>query len=159
MEDQAPTDTHSQETVKKTVEAILRLMGFTNVSILLRQHTEEDPLTVAISTSDAGVLIGERGANLRAFEYITKLVVRKLIPDAPRFIVDVNNYREERIAELKEYTHTIASRVGREHAEIEMEPMSSYERRVVHTELASRPDITTESRGEGAERRVVVKPL
>lgn len=159
MEEGTNTGPRSQETVRKTVEAILHLMGFTNVLVSLRENAPEDPMTVAVSTSDAGVLIGERGANLRALEYITKLVVRKLIPDAPRFIVDVNNYREERIAELKDYARTIASRVGRERVEVEMEPMSSYERRVVHTELTSRPDVATESRGEGLERRVVVKPL
>jgi len=146
-------------TLRKTVEALLRLMGFSNVSVSLKQPSPESALTIAVSMEEAGILIGERGANLRAFDYITKLVVRRLVPDGPRFIVDINNYREERISELKDYTREVAGRVAREEREIEMEPMSSYERRIVHTELTSRPDLTTESTGNGAERRVVVKPL
>lgn len=158
MDDLQPKS-NPQETVRKTTEALLRLMGFSNVSVSLRQNAPEEPLTVAVSMDDAGILIGDHGANLRAFEFVTKLVVRHMLTDAPKFILDINNYREERIAELREYARTVASRVAREKKEAELEPMSGYERRVVHTELTSRPDITTESRGEGLDRRVVVKPL
>jgi spoIIIJ-associated protein len=152
-------DPEQQETLRKTTEALLKLMGFRGVGVMIKQNMPDEPFTVAISLDDAGMLIGEHGANLRAFEYVLKLVARKMMPDAPRFIVDINAYREERISELKEYVKTVASRVVRENKDIELEPMSSYERRIVHTELASRPDITTESTGEGIDRRVVVKPL
>ena len=158
MEEQRP-ETNNHETLRKTAEALLRLMGFSGVSVFLRQQSPEETLTVSISTDEAGVLIGEHGANLRAFEYIIKLVARKAIPDAPRFIIDINNYREERLQELRTYARDIASRVAREGKEIVVEPMSSFERRIVHSELTSRPDIATESIGEGLERRVVVKPF
>ncbi len=148
-----------QETLRKTAEALLRLMGFSDVLVVLRQNAPDEPLTVAISTPSAGVLIGEQGMNLRAFEYVTKLVVRKMMPESPRFIIDINNYREERIADLRTYAKEVASRVIRDREPVELEPMSSYERRIVHSELTAHPDITTESTGEGLERRVVVKPL
>jgi len=153
------TDTIQHETIRKTTEALLRLMGFSDVSVSLRQHGPDEPLVIAVSTSEAGMLIGEHGLNLKALEYIVKLVVRKILSETPRYILDINNYREERIAELKNYVRDVANKVSREGREFVMEPMSSYERRVVHAELTSRPDITTESTGEGVERRVVVKPL
>ena len=150
---------NTHETLRKTTEALLRLMGFSSVSVVVRENGFEQSLTVAVSTDEAGMLIGEHGANLRALEYVTKLVARKVIPDSPRFIIDVNNYREERMNELRAYAHDIAGRVAREKKEIELDPMSSYERRIVHSELTTRPDITTESVGEGLLRRVVVKPF
>src|SRR3989338_9212567 len=112
------TSSNSQETLRKTAEALLRLMGFSQVSVALRQTAPDDPLTVAISMDEAGILIGEAGANLRAFEYVTKLVVHKLLSDSPRFMVDVNNYSKEWLGGLREHTHEIAGRGGREQKEV-----------------------------------------
>jgi len=159
MSENSTPQANPQETLRKTAEALLRLMGFSQASVTLRQQAPDDLLTVAISMDEAGILIGEAGVNLRAFEHITKLVVRKLLVESPRFIVDVNNYRKEWLEGLREYAHEIAGRVAREQKELEMDPMSSYERRIIHTELTSRPDISTESVGEGFDRRVVVKPF
>ena len=158
MEEPVLNSNH-QETIRKTAEGLLRLMGFDDVSVSIRQNAPEEPTVVSIAVPDAGILIGDRGVNLAAFEYITKLVTRKLAPEGPRYFIDINNYREQRFSELREYARTAASRATREQREIELEPMSSAERRVVHTELSSRPDITTESRGEGEDRHIVVKPL
>ncbi|MDO8557686.1 MAG: R3H domain-containing nucleic acid-binding protein [bacterium] len=159
MTDQSPTASNQQETLRKTAEALLRLMGFFDISVSLRQNAPDEPLTVAVSTDNAGMLIGEQGTNLRAFEYVTKLIVRRMLPEGPRFIIDINNYREERVTELRSYAREVASKVAREGQQIELEPMSSYERRIIHSELTAHPDITTESTGDGLERRVVVKPL
>ncbi|MDP3963021.1 MAG: R3H domain-containing nucleic acid-binding protein [bacterium] len=159
MDTDTPITNSDQETIRKTTEALLRLMGFGDVSVSLRQQNPEEPLMVSVSVPDAGILIGDRGVNLIAFEYVTKLLTRKLAPLAPRYVIDINNYREQKFSELREYARAAASRATREQREIELEPMLSIERRVVHTELASRPDITTESKGEGESRHIVVKPL
>jgi spoIIIJ-associated protein len=150
---------NDHDALRKTAEALLKLMGFANILVTLKKGSENDPLVVAVSMDDAGILIGEHGANLRALEYVIKLVARKVLADMPHFIVDVNNYREEKISELREYARGIAGRVVREKREIEMDPMSSFERRIIHNELTSHPGVITESTGEGIDRRIVVRLL
>lgn len=75
------------------------------------------------------------------------------------FCVDVNNYRAEREQLLVELAKAAARRVAATRVEVELPAMNAYERRLIHVELASRPDVSTESSGEGKQRRVIVRPL
>jgi spoIIIJ-associated protein len=76
-----------------------------------------------------------------------------------RFFLDVNDYQTKKNEELKNLARMTAQRVRYFKKEIELEPMSSYERRIIHATLGEYPDISTESKGEGLERRVVIKFL
>ena len=73
--------------------------------------------------------------------------------------VDVNNYKKERERLLTELAKAAARKVLAEKKDVELPVMNAYERRIVHVELATRPDVKTESVGEGSERHIVVKPL
>lgn len=113
-----------------------------------------------INTEEAPLLIGEGGQNLSALNYIVKKIAEKKFPGGyPGFSLDVNDYQKKKIEEIKELARMHAQRVRYFKKEVEMRPMNAYERRIVHASLQEYPDITTESRGEGPERRVVIKPL
>lgn len=73
--------------------------------------------------------------------------------------VDVNNYRKERERLIVDLAKAAARKAVLEKTNVPLPAMNSYERRIVHTELATRPDVTTESTGEGPSRAVVIKPL
>jgi predicted RNA-binding protein Jag len=73
--------------------------------------------------------------------------------------VDINNYRRERERLIGELARAAARRVMITKSEVSLPAMNAYERRIVHTELATRPDVKTESVGEKKARFVVVKPL
>lgn len=75
------------------------------------------------------------------------------------FIVDINNYRQEREHLITELAKAAARKVLIQKKEIALPAMNGYERRLVHVELASRPDVKTESAGEGKDRHVIIKPL
>ena len=90
-------------------------------------------------------------------EHIGKLIAKNLKIDKANF--DVNNYKREREHLIVELAKAAARKVLMEKKEIILPPMNSYERRIVHVELATRPDVKTESLGEGSERHIVVKPL
>ena len=75
------------------------------------------------------------------------------------FILDINNYRREREHLIGEIAKAAARKALMNKQDVELPIMNAYERRLVHMELASRPDVKTESIGEGAERRVVIKPI
>lgn len=73
--------------------------------------------------------------------------------------VDVNGYRKRRENLIVELAQAAARKVLATKSQVELPIMNAYERRLVHTELASRPDVKTESVGENKERRVVVRPI
>ncbi|MEK9170310.1 MAG: R3H domain-containing nucleic acid-binding protein [Patescibacteria group bacterium] len=90
-------------------------------------------------------------------EHLVKVIAKNQGID--RINVDFNNYRKERERLIGELAKAAARKVLAEKKEIALPVMNAYERRLVHTELATRPDVKTESIGEGPERHIVVKPL
>lgn len=116
-----------------------------------------------IKTKEAGILIGEDGKHLIALSHIAKKMAenrlkRENIEEMP-FLLDINDYQMKRIEELRNIARMNAQRVIFFKKEIEMEPMTAYDRRIVHSVLGGFADIKTESVGDGFERRVVIKPI
>lgn len=111
-----------------------------------------------IGLPDARFLIGEQGANLLHFEFLVKRIVQKKFPEAPAFSLDVNDYKLRRAEFLSDEVKVVAKKVRMYRKEILLNPMSAFERRIIHMALAEYPDITTESIGEGYARRVAIKP-
>lgn len=91
------------------------------------------------------------------FELVINLVSKRM--GLNNFIVDVNGYRREREHLISELAKAAARKVILNKQEISLPAMNAFERRIVHMELASRPDVKTESLGEGKERHIVIKPL
>lgn len=116
-----------------------------------------------VKTREAGVLIGENGQHLVALNHILKKLseneFKKNKLEIMRFFLDINDYQTKKNEELKNLAKMTAQRVRYFKKEIELEPMTSYERRIIHAALTEYPDIITESKGEGLERRVVIKIL
>lgn len=117
-----------------------------------------------ISSPDSGLLIGERGARLQSLNYLLKKMAEKALgkgdesakDDIPSFMVDVNNYQAKRIEELRTKASMLAERARYFRTSMPMEPMSSYERMIIHAEFTGVPDIRTESSGSGKDRHVVL---
>jgi len=118
----------------------------------------DDEVFVEVFGGDPGKIIGRGGRTLAALEYVTNAVVNRDEGRGVRVNVDVGGYKRRRDERLRESAFNAAARVRKSGHEVEMEPMSAAERRVVHMALAEEPDVMTESSGEGPNRRVVVKP-
>ncbi|MBI2624063.1 hypothetical protein HYW67_01030 [Candidatus Parcubacteria bacterium] len=145
--------------VERTVAELLGTMGFDDFRVSVEPGTRPDPWRLMVSMREGRFLIGRGGENLRAFEHLTRLLIaRRMGESAPAVMCDVNNYRHERAEYLRAVARSVAQRVKREGRPIGLRPMGAFERRIVHLELSTRPDVTTESEGEGAERRIIVKP-
>ncbi|MDP3880785.1 MAG: R3H domain-containing nucleic acid-binding protein [bacterium] len=95
---------------------------------------------------------------VKHIKHILDLAARKLGDDT-RYYVDINNYRKERERLITELARAAAKKAMAEKRTIALPAMNSYERRLVHTELSMRPDIETESIGEGRERHITVKAI
>ena len=121
--------------------------------------------------SDARTLIGMRGDTVYALDTLVKKIYEKQLPadeiDAalsaqvgertPMFLIDVNNYRTNQIKDLQTKALMMAERARSFQYDVELSPMSSYERLIIHTTLQDVPNVKTESQGEGRNRRVVIK--
>lgn len=111
-----------------------------------------------IHPDDARLLIGEGGQNLAALEHLIRRLLHKDAVAPPPVFVDVNGYRAHQIEAVKEEARDYAKQARLYRKEIHLRPMSSFERRIVHTALSEYPDLTTESVGNDPRRMVVIKP-
>ena len=120
----------------------------------------EDPPTIFLDVlgQDLGMLIGRRGDHLAQIQYLVNLLVNRRIETYTRVIVDIEGYRSRREESLIGLAERVARQVSRSRRPIQLEPMPPNERRIVHLVLRANPDVTTESHGEGNNRRITVQP-
>jgi spoIIIJ-associated protein len=149
------------EDIKKIIEEVLSKLT-TNFEEVVIKKEDEGSYVFSIKTNDTDFLIGKDGTSLLSLNHLVKRMVdQKLIKEQTEptfsFIVDVNDYQQKKIDDLKNKAKMMVERARFFKSSVELEPMSSYERMIVHTFLKTLPDIKTESTGIGTERRVVIK--
>lgn len=116
-------------------------------------------LVVSMYTPDnARFLIGKNGQNLKALEHLVRSMFLKDNKDIAGISVDVNDYKRSRASYAIDVAKQAVTKVRNTQKAEALSPMSAYERRVVHMELASCPDIATESIGDEPNRRIIIKP-
>lgn len=145
------------EELKQFLSELFRLAGFVIEDIKSEEALEGVRFNVLMP--DAGPAIGENGRLLPAWEQILKAKASRVFAKPTHVTFDINNYRFQKEESLREAAKKAARQAVLGKKSVELPAMSAYERRVVHMELALRPDVTTESEGEEPERRVVVKPI
>ena len=144
--------------------AIKKMIGFMNLEcqVELREELSSDSrvsLVIAMHTPDnARFLIGKNGQNLKAFEHLVRSMFMKDNKDVSGIAIDVNDYKRSRTSYIVGMAKQAVTRVRNTQKAEVLLPMSAYERRVVHMELAACPDIATESTGEEPNRKIVIKP-
>jgi spoIIIJ-associated protein len=143
------------EEAKKVLGELLTSMGF-NAEVSIRGT--ETPIMLAITGNNLGVLIGRRGDNLAALQFMVNLLLSKNRRQWPRIVIDVENYRARREDSLRTLADRLAYRVRRNGRPFTLEAMPASDRRVIHLALRDRPDVETYSIGEGPARRVVIAP-
>ncbi len=140
--------------IQKYIEELLVKLDVTYDAVTVEESAGQT--VFQIQTTDSAKLIGSRGDTIRALNH----VVRKTFEsgeEKARFLIDVNRYRTQKIEDLKKTAQLLAERARSLKYNVEMSPMSAYERMVVHAALADEPHIATESHGDGKDRRVVIK--
>lgn len=142
------------EEFKTKVRTILEMLGLKEPSV---DFIEENHKIIVFVNE--GEWIKKHLPYLVAdFERLVNLVSKKFNIDTTIF-VDINNYKKERENLIVELAKAAARKVMATKAEVKLPAMNAYERRLVHMELSTRPDVKSESLGEGKERYVVIKPI
>ena len=141
--------------IKDYLVRILKAMGYVvNIEV---KNKEEVPKFIIFSDNDA-LLIGKNGKNLKALSTIVIQYLNKELGRNYKFIIDVNEYKEKRERILERLAKKTAREVAYSKIEAKMDPMNSYERRIIHNALTNNKKVYTESEGEEPNRYVVIKP-
>ena len=146
------------EKMKKETEEFFRKTTFEVEVDFLPQR--DQTLPVNLKTEEPQILIGEGGETLLEIQHLLKTILRKKIGGEERFYLDldINDYKKKKTTYLKEMARGAAEEVVLTKKEKVLPPMSAYERRIIHMELADNPNIVTESIGEEPERSVAIRP-
>lgn len=156
--------------VEIILKELLDTLGASYTGVVRSEVAGQTILT--IQATDARPLIGMHGDTIYAIDMLVKKIYEKRHPIAeaeegsasphasqggPFFLVDVNEYRAKQIKDLQTKALMLAERARSFQYDVELTPMSAYERLIIHTTLQDAPNVKTESQGEGRNRRVVIK--
>jgi len=148
------------EAPAERVRAILeRIVEALDLDASVDVSEEERQITGTIDGEDVAPLIGRRGQTIDAVQFICYRAATRGSENRKRVIVDAGGYRERRRVELEDQAERAAARASEAGKEIELEPMTPSERKVVHDFLAERSGIETFSEGDEPDRCVIVAPL
>ncbi len=142
------------------VEDVLELMGL-DASV---EISEVDGVTyVDVWGEDdeegIGVLIGRHGATLDGLQELVRSVIQRQTDERCHVLVDVEDYRKRRRSQVLKRARDAAAKAKRTGAEVALEPMNAYERKLVHDAVADMGGLETASEGEDPSRRVVIRPM
>ncbi len=121
-------------------------------------YDTEDFIAVDVASNEAGLFIGQKGETIDAFQYLLNVAVYKDRPYVKRVIVDSEGYRQRRVEAVQGIAHRMARKAVRERRLVELPPMNTSERRIVHVFLKENAQVSTASQGTGENRRVTVSP-
>ncbi len=144
------------ERAVRFLETLIENMGL-DATVEVVSETDEE-LSLNITGNHLGALIGRRGDVLESLQYLTTLSANIGNEGYYRVSVDAQGYRARRAEAVRGVARRMAEKVLRYHRAFSLEPMSPYERRIVHSTCQEIPGVTTHSIGEGDDRRVVISP-
>ncbi len=143
---------------KKGKEFLLGLAKMLDENAQVESSAGENEISFSLKGEKLGKLIGFHGENIQALQML--LSGLKLRSEGPiRMYLDIDGYKQNRNQAIIDLANKTAEQAVKIERNIHLDPMNAYDRRIVHTTLQNRDDVTTESTGEGEKRHVVVKPI
>ena len=151
------------EAAQNVLETLLELMDIPASVSPSPEFTVEDEegfssVGLNIEGEDLGILIGRHGQTMASLQHIVRLIVAYQTQVRLPIVIDVEGYKQRRCEGLRALASRLAEQVKSRKMPFTMEPMSAFERRVIHLALADHPDVNTESTGFGETRKVVILP-
>ncbi len=142
------------EYIKEMIRTITKYMGL-NVNMEVKKR--DDSVNITLVCENNAILIGKNAKTLNAISLLIRQAVYKDIDEKYNFVIDVSDYKEKKQFYLERAAKKTAKEVQKTKVDAKLEPMNSYERRLVHNVLTNFKNIYTESEGEEPNRCVVIK--
>lgn len=154
--------TQISQLVENHVAQLLQMVGVEAgiiVDIVSVEGKNYVDVKLTVAEKDSGLLIGHAGSRLKSLSAVLNMMLPRT-EERYSILLDINGYREQRAAHIRSMADGAAEEAIALMEPVELEPMSPWERRIVHLALQERTDISTFSEGEeGEDRRVVIKPV
>jgi spoIIIJ-associated protein len=141
--------------IRALVSSVLDAMGF---EARVEVYDAGGFIAADVAPNNTALFIGQKGETIDALQYLVNVSAFRDRPFFKRIVLDAEGYRQRRVEAIQGMAHRTARRAVRERRTVEMPPMNSSERRVVHLFLSENPGVTTMSEGSGDNRRVKVSP-
>lgn len=141
---------------KKYLEGILKALGI-GYQIEARSINGEEQIYYMIDSYENSLLIGVKGKTLEALQILLRNLISTYTKDHVITSLDIGGYRSNRARQLEILATKTAKEVVKTKVAVKLQPMNSYERRIIHEKLADWRDVYTESEGEGENRAIVIK--
>ena len=143
------------ELVKEFLTKVLTLMG---LNPKIEYKLREGFLHFNVIVDKAPLLIGKNGKKVDNLQMVTNAYLKEELGQYYKVYVDINDYKKMKEINIVKIAKNIAKDVTRSGCEVSLDPMNSYERRIVHNALTNNKNVRTESFGEEPNRYVVIKP-
>ncbi len=149
--------------IEKIVSEFFKETGIHSGDVSFLYDEDTKTMWCSISVADGRLLTGKNGETLAAINHLIRKIVDKSLgfsesdKSSVNIIVDINGFQKKRVDSIKAVAHMMAERARFFKSSIEVDPMTPFERRIVHEFLSTMPDLKTESAGEGQKRHVVIK--
>lgn len=153
--EQAEAPQELLDEIRDLVSSILEAMGFES---RIEVYDAGGFIAADVAPDNTALFIGQKGETIDALQYLVNVAAFKERPFFKRVVLDAEGYRQRRVEAIQGMAHRTARRAIRERRTVELPPMNSSERRVVHLFLSDNPKVTTESEGTGDNRRVRISP-
>ncbi len=154
-------DDIDEETEKLAIDIVNYLLSSLKVDVKTFFRDKDDfdtkSLYFEIEGDDSGLIIGRKGETLRSFEFLISFIIKRQLDKRVRVILDVEGYQERRRSNLVSIAESNAKKVIKYGKPIKMDPMSPFDRRIIHLALEKDKKVVTESQGTGPRRQVVIK--
>lgn len=147
-----------EELNKEIKDYLLKIVKGMGINAQIETKTREETPVFNLIAPDISILIGKNGRTIEALQNITNQMVNTSLNTYYRFIIDVNDYKSNRRKRLEKTAKYTAKEVAKTKIEAHLEPMNSYERRIIHNILTNSKDVITQSEGEEPNRHIVIKP-
>lgn len=148
------TESKAEDNIKKFLDEFIQSIPTKDLSYEIK--IDKNDLLIDINGEDTGYLIGYRGNVLNSMQVILNNIANKELNERVRVLLNIGGYKEKREKDLKELADKIAGTVIRKRRSITLEPMTSYERKIIHARLQENSKVETHSVGEEPNRKIVV---
>lgn len=149
----------NEEILATAREFISKILDTLELENIVEMELDDNTLNINVNGDEnrLGILIGKRGVTLDSIQYILNLLVNKKSSRYIRVNLDSSGYREKRKETLINLANKMASKVTKTGRSVKLEPMNSYERKIIHTALQDYEGVLTHSEGKDPFRKVVIQ--